>query len=160
MRLPTDFELLSAVYEQVLPIFPKFDRSNPDRTAKIFVPLDLASIAKKLGVDIDIVFGRLYYDLENRHGYKKDGDLMVNFFAANLGQDRNCINVPLLSSVLADLQEQHRRVSISLRVSIAAFIVSLLSLGIGGGFQVYRAIQPDTPPQQGQPQPAQSPQTK
>ena len=59
--LPTDLQILDAIYEKYYETFTAYLRIAPDRTAKIYVPVDIACIARQLGVDPDIVFGRLYY---------------------------------------------------------------------------------------------------
>lgn len=150
MRIPTDLEILSAAYKQAVVKFSIFDRDNPDRSSKTYVPIDVVEIASLLEVDPDMVFGRLYFDLEKRHGYVRDKGV-VNFFALKVGGDRNCVNFPLLSSVLADLQEQKRKSSLSIRISLAAIGISLLGTGLTAGFRVYELMQPAANPPQIQP---------
>jgi hypothetical protein len=50
-RLPTDFEILNTIYERYYDEFPSFVRSEPTRSAKIMVPLDVRDLATDMGVD-------------------------------------------------------------------------------------------------------------
>ena len=109
-------------------------RKKPDQKFKIFVPIDLEKIAAQLGIDEDIIFGRLYYDLENRYGYKTGDNVAVSFFAMKVGGDRHAINFPYMSSVLAVLREENRKYRIattmafiSLGISIISFTISIFS---------------------------------
>lgn len=71
MKTPTDLELLNQIYDRYYTVFAGENGAVPQRESKIFVPIDCDTVAKALGVDGDIVFGRLYYDLDNRYGYKQ-----------------------------------------------------------------------------------------
>ena len=132
--LPTDRKILEIIYQRYYDIFASFSKESPDREAKIFVPVDLEAIAAELNVDKDIVFGRLYYHLEQKHGYKRDDGINVHFFVRYLKGDRHCVNFPLLASVLAGLQSEHLRFRlattisiISLGVAVAALVISIFN---------------------------------
>jgi len=66
--LPTDLKILNTIYEHYYDTFISFSKSDSGRSSKIFIPIDIKLIAKKLGVDVDIIFGRLYYHLEQKYG--------------------------------------------------------------------------------------------
>lgn len=55
------------------------------------------------------LFGRLYYYLDKKHGYKQDDGTLVPLFSLKVGEDTHCVNFPLLVSVLASLQSEHLR---------------------------------------------------
>jgi len=129
-KTPTDLELLNAIYEKYYGQFAQYSQDEPDRDSKIYVPIDCSTIAKQLGVDGDIVFGRLYYDLENRYGYTKDDGSKVSFFALIVGKDRHCINLPLLASVLAGLRHENRRFMVTTWIAVIAIIIASISLGV------------------------------
>src|SRR5271165_4648679 len=59
-RLPTDLETLREIYERYYADFSSFSREDPKRTTKVYVPIDIETIATHFGVDADIVLGRLY----------------------------------------------------------------------------------------------------
>ena len=131
-NVPTDREILQAVYDRYHQQFTAYDPGNPDRVAKILIPIDCLAIAHDLGgVDPDIVFGRLYYHLEQKHGYDRPPG-RVSFFALEAGGERHCVNFPLLTSVLAGLQEERDRHVLTLWLSIASIVVSLIAIVVAG----------------------------
>jgi hypothetical protein len=81
-------------------------------------------IAADLSVDEDIVFGRLYNDMNKRYSYKHDDNIAVEFFALGLG----AVHFPYLASVLAGLNEQHYRFWIPTVVSVLSIAVAASSL--------------------------------
>ena len=109
MKLPTDFQILNYIYTHYYKAFSAFDHDQPERRTKIYVPVDISAISAHFGVDSDIVFGRLYYHLEERLSYKRSDGSNVHFFMLTDGTDRHCVNFPLLSSVLAGMREERRR---------------------------------------------------
>jgi hypothetical protein len=98
------------------------------------VPVDIRGISKRLRVDPDIVFGHLYYHLEEKYGYQRSGGEHVAFFTPVAGSDKNCVNFPLLGAVLAGLREERKKARwvigiaiLSLIVSVSSIIISLMS---------------------------------
>jgi hypothetical protein len=126
MRVPTDREILEVIYDRYYDTFAFEGRG--ERAAKNYVPVDLASVAKTLGVDGDIVFGRLYYHLDQKYGYKRDDGTHVPFFYLKLRDDRHCVNFPLLASVLASLQTEHRKFVLSTSISIISLVIAITAL--------------------------------
>lgn len=130
MKLPTDLKLLSVIYEMYYDKFVNFVKSDPSRSAKIYVPIDCTAVAGRLGVDPDIVFGRLYYHLEKKYGYTQDDGAKVHFFSLKVGEDVKCVNFPLLASVLAGLRHENRKFWIGIWIAVLALVVSAGSLSI------------------------------
>jgi hypothetical protein len=62
---------------------------EPSRSSKIYVPIDISRISRKLKVDPDTVFGRLYYHLDKKHGHKQADGSSVHLFMLSAGQDRH-----------------------------------------------------------------------
>jgi hypothetical protein len=98
LKIPTDLKVPSTIYKLYYEEFKNHSR-EPDiengRQKKIYVPIDCKAVAKELDVDGDIVFGRLYYHLEEKHGYTRSDGSNVAFFSLMVGADRHCINFPL-----------------------------------------------------------------
>ena len=133
MDVPTDHAILNDIYNHYYKTFAGFSDETTERSSKIYVPLDIRSIAKRLRVDPDIVFGRLYYHMEERYGYQRSSGDRVHFFAFSVGPDKHCVNFPLLGSVLAGLREEKWKArwtvglaTLSLIVSIVSIIISLM----------------------------------
>jgi hypothetical protein len=130
IRIPTDRKILQAIYDRHADSLENFDRNMADRDSKIMVPIDCEEIGRGLKVNSDIVFGRLYFHLEQKHGYDRDNGARVAFFARVAGKDRNCVNLPLLASVLAGLQEEWARHMWALGMSIASLVLSIVAIGV------------------------------
>ena len=129
-QIPADLRILSAIYRRYYGVFAKYSKGDMDRSTKIYVPIDIQQIANDLGVDEDIVFGRLYYHLEHKYGYKQDDGTSVPFFSLRVGDDVHCMNFPLMASVLADIQDQSWKHSIAIYIALASLFVSAVSVVI------------------------------
>jgi len=134
MKTPTDLKVLNTIYKLYYEEFKNHSREpgiENGRETKIFVPIDCTMIAKELDVDGDIVYGRLYYHLEQKHGYTRGDGSNVTFFSMMVGSDRHCVNFPLLASVLAGLQEESSKFQLATWLSIFAVVISLAGLALG-----------------------------
>ena len=129
-RVPTDYQILDAIYERYYSAFAAYQPDQADRDSKVMVPIDIESLAKDLRVDADIVFGRLYYDLERRYGYKHDDHGRVSFFALSAGTDRHCVNFPYMASVLAEVRERRRQYRTATSIAIVSLVVSIGAIAI------------------------------
>jgi len=131
MRVPTDLEILDAIYDRYYQTFTAWRKDSPsnERNTKTYVPIDIAAVAKRLGVDGDIVFGRLYYHFQEKHGIKREDDgSTVPFFKLELSGERHCVNFPLLSSVLAELQRDARKDRWAVGIALLALAISIVGL--------------------------------
>lgn len=134
-RPPTDFELLRAIYVRHEHEYGHGKLTNTGQKADVLVPIDILSIAEGLGVDPASVHGRLYHHLDRAYGEPREpGKARIVFFAPVAGNERDCVNFPLLEAVLAGLWQERRRnlwtsvlALVSIAVSVAALIVSIFS---------------------------------
>ncbi|SNY41496.1 hypothetical protein SAMN06265827_12853 [Orenia metallireducens] len=126
-KLPTDKQILEYIYKKYYGEFSSHSKENKIRESKIYVPIDIEEVANHFKVDNDIIFGRLYYHLENKYGYVNKNDSIVHFFAKDVGEDRHCINFPYIASILANLRYQDKKFKITQVLSIAALIISIIS---------------------------------
>ncbi len=129
-KIPTDLQILDWIYEKYYPEFTNFTRETPTRNAKVYVPIDIEALGKHFKIDADIIFGRLYYYLDNKHAYQQADESWVHLFAKNAGSDRHVINFPVLSSLLANMRQERKRYRLTIGFSISALVISILSLGI------------------------------
>ena len=132
-RLPTDLQLLDTIYSMYYDAFASYPESSPKRSSKIYVPIDIDAIARKFGLDGDIVFGRLYYHLDEKYGYSQKEGGEVHLFTTVVGGDRHCVNFPYVASIVATLRDQDRKyriatgmASVSLLISVVSFALSIL----------------------------------
>ena len=130
MKSPTDFQILDDIYENYYKEFSAYVDEAPGRAAKIYVPIDIPAVARRLGVDPDIVFGRLYYYLQEKHGYTNDDGAQVPFFARRIGQDRDCVNFPLLSAIHSGMRAERRKDVWAIGIAVVSLVISILSLGV------------------------------
>lgn len=126
MKIPTDIKLLKVIHNLYYEDYKDFSKDK--RETKIYVPIDCKLVANKLGVDGDIVFGRLYYHLDKKFGYQVSDNSRVHFFSPMVGKDRHCINFPLLSSVLAGLKERKKEFWTSTIIAGIALVISIIAL--------------------------------
>ena len=127
---PTDLKILQEVYRRYYPLFVEYSRETPNRASKVYVPINIRELAEAFGVDADIIFGRLYYHLEPKYGFTQEDNTKVPFFTLQAGADRNVVHFPLLATVIAELREERKKHIIATWLSIAALIVSAISVGI------------------------------
>jgi len=129
MKVPSDLEILKYVYKEYYRSYSSFMKGDGSRETKIFVPIEINKIAKKFRIDEDIIFGRLYYYLDPKYSYKDSDGSIKSFFVLSVnGKDRHCVNFPLMSSILAGLQEENNKFWISTTLAIYATVIAVLSI--------------------------------
>jgi len=128
--IPTDEDLLANIYKTYLKTFSDWSDENKTRAAKIWVPIDIDAMSKKYRCDPDLIFGRLYYHMNEKYGSSTGDGQDVNFFNMRLAKDRHVVNFPLLTSVLANLQDERKRFVVSTRLAALSLVVSAISIGI------------------------------
>ena len=130
MKLPSDLKILTEIYERYYEEFKKFSQEDKTRECKVYVPIDIKTVAANLKTDEYILFGRLYKHLNKKYEGNEESPL----FSMKVGKDKHAIHFPLLASVLAGLKEERNRQNISMYLSVAAFVISIVM----GGFNVFK----------------------
>jgi hypothetical protein len=121
-RPPTDFELLRAIYRRY-----RNEYARAGQGKEVMLPIDITAIASDLRVDVNSTFGRLYYHLDPLYGQEKDEKgRRKAFFTPVAGDERDCVNFPLLEAVYAGLWQQRRR-------DLWTFWIAVVSAGIAIG---------------------------
>ena len=132
-RLRSYHEILRSIYDRYYSDFVSFEHESKTRTTKIYIPIDIPAIAQSIGAEPELVFGRLHYHLEPKYT-RNDGNVKVSLFQVAMPglepgkPERHVINFPLLESVLADLEYQHRKFRLPVVVSIVSATVAVLAL--------------------------------
>jgi hypothetical protein len=127
-RPPTDFELLRAIYERH---DADFEANSAHRETRVLQPIEIPEIAEGLGTNADMVFGRLYHDLDRRYGEPPPaipGRPRKVFFTPKAGSQVHCVNWPLMVSILAGMWEERRRRFLTTALSVASLIVAVAAL--------------------------------
>lgn len=119
MKVPTDLQILKAVYTRHLSMYPKHDP---------YVPVDLESVAADLNCSPHMVYGRLNWLSLSRYQVKQDEVMMAALFAQHLQGLGPSVHFPCLASALAEYQERHSTQQRALRLSIASLILSVIAV--------------------------------
>ena len=62
----SDKLLLNNIYNTYYNEYKSYKKAKKDLRSKAYVPIDCNLISKQLNMDPDILFGRLYYHLNNK----------------------------------------------------------------------------------------------
>ncbi|WP_146257886.1 hypothetical protein [Pseudomonas putida] len=116
------------LYYEEFANFSKKAGAENGRKSKIFVPIDCELIANQLNVDADIVFGRLYYHMQEKYGYTKEDGSKVAFYSPIAGENSRCVNFPLLASVLAGLEDENSKAQAAIYLSLFATAVAIIAV--------------------------------
>lgn len=128
-KIPSDLEILTEIYNRYEDTFRSYATEDPDRIARIRVPVDIEEIADAVGVDEDMVFGRLYYHFNKKYSYRDESGDKITFFTS-LKFEGMSVNFPLVASVLADLESEDRKYKTALSLATGAISMSVISLAI------------------------------
>ena len=127
-KLPTNLKVLECIYSEYKKDFHKISRDDPEGISKIYVPIDVRHIAQKLGTDEYELFGRLYYQLDQKYRYKQDNGSLVHLFAFKVGKDPHCINYPYLAAVLSEYRTEDKRNRWALWISVGSLALAGASI--------------------------------
>ena len=127
-RLPTDRQVLKCIFRMYQAQYPGLSDPGGRGANDPYLSIDLRAVAKRLRCQPELVFGRLYYHLDAKYRYKQDNGAHVKLFDLNHQHRGHAVHFPYLASILAGMEQEHRRTLWSLALSIAALIVSAISL--------------------------------
>ena len=127
---PTDLKILEEIYRRYYTAFVNYSEKSKNRSTKQYVPIDMMQLAEHFGIDVDIIFGRLYYHLDPQFRFKQQDGSKVQFFVLKLGKDVSVVHFTLLASVIAKLRDERKKYITTTCISIAAFIISVIAVVI------------------------------
>ncbi|MAL16826.1 MAG: hypothetical protein CL670_08365 [Balneola sp.] len=128
-RIPTDLEILEDIYYRYYEEYKKYAKDEPDRIARIRVPVNVKEIAEACGVEEDLIFGRMFYHFNKKYSYKDERGDIITFFMSDKFEGLS-VNYPLVSSVIADLSLERKRMMLFVTLSAVAVLLSVVSIGI------------------------------
>lgn len=128
-KIPSDLEILEVIYNRYQDAFRSYATEEPDRIARIRVPIDIYEVAEEVGVDEDMIFGRLYYHFNKKYSYRDEDGERITFFMS-IKFEGMSVNFPLVASVLADLEKDDQKYKLSLSMSVAALSVSIIAIAL------------------------------
>jgi hypothetical protein len=112
MKLPTDRRVLECIFEMYEASYLGASRANDP-----YVAIDVGAVAKELECSPELLFGRLYYHLDQKYRYRQDNGSVVSLFQIQIGGKRHAVQFPYLSAILAGLNLEQRRILISIGMS-------------------------------------------
>lgn len=127
-KIPTDLEILEDIYFRYNDDFRKYAKKEPDRIARIRVPIEVEDVAETCGVEEDMIFGRIYYHFNKKYSYTDSQGEVTTFFTTEKFEGLS-VCFPLVASILADKyieKKKHETVLFIAGTAIALSIVSLL----------------------------------
>lgn len=119
--IPTERRILRCIFDLYEPVFPGEGKG----LLTVMVPIDIEAVAKELGCEKHILFGYLYYHLDQKYKYKTGENSAVHLYAPRAGELRHAVNLPYLAAILAGLEQDHSRNFWSLFVSVMALVLSV-----------------------------------
>ncbi|SMO67358.1 hypothetical protein [Gracilimonas mengyeensis] len=128
-KIPTDLEILEDIYYRYYDEFKKYAREEPDRIARIRVPVDVKEVAKECGVSEDMIFGRMFYHFNKKYSYRDEKGEITTFFITDKFEGLS-VNFPLVAAVLADLKTEKKKVETFIIISATALVISIISIGL------------------------------
>jgi hypothetical protein len=126
--LRTDRYVLQCIFDMYQSSYPGPKNASGRGENDPYVSIDVPAIASKLDCNPELLFGRLYYHLDQKYRYKQDNGALVPLFHLQVGDKRHAVQFPYLASILAGLNQDFRRQVIPLGVSFISLGVSLASL--------------------------------
>lgn len=113
--LPTDRFVLQCIFDMYEQSYPGEKGDNDP-----YLAIDIPAVAAKLQCSPELLFGRLYYHLDQKHRYKQENGDIVPLFHLKVGEKRHAVHFPYLAAILAGQNQEFRRYALSLVLSAAA----------------------------------------
>jgi hypothetical protein len=129
-KLPTDRYLLASIFDMYQSTYPGPKKAEGGGENGPYLSIDIPALAKKLECTPELLFGRLYYHLDQKYRYKQDNGSIVPLFYLKVGDKRHAVHFPYLASILAGQNQEFRKYIVSLCVSFFALAVSVTSLAV------------------------------
>jgi hypothetical protein len=129
-NLPSDRAILKRIYQMYEVEYPGSPEDGTRGENDPYLSIDIPSVAKKIGCSPEMLFGRLYYHLDQKHRYKQDDGSVVPLFYMKLGDKRHAVHFPYLAAILATHEQEHRKHLWSISLSVLALVLSVASLAV------------------------------
>jgi hypothetical protein len=97
MKLPTDRYVLECIFRMYESSYPGANKSNDP-----YVAIDIGALAKEIGCNPELLFGRLYYHLDAKYRYKQNNGALVSLFQIQIGGKRHAVQFPISPPFLRD----------------------------------------------------------
>jgi hypothetical protein len=126
MNIPSDRQIFEAIYAMYIGDYLAQEHKQTQR--RVYFPIDVVAVAKKLRCSTHILFGRLYHDLAKRYDPATEQNVSGAVFQIQAGTERHCIHFPYMVAILAGMREQRRVQLYTWAISLTALVISGVSL--------------------------------
>jgi hypothetical protein len=126
--LHTDLEILQCIFDMYRPAYPGEMGPEGKHVNDPFVPVVVADIASRLNANANLIFGRLYFHLNKKHGYAQANGGIVYLFTPKVGEKGHCVHFPLLTAVLAGERQEANKHKWTRIIAVAAVAISIVGL--------------------------------
>jgi hypothetical protein len=129
MKLTTDLNILTYIYKKYEPIYIKpLHPSKLGITLTGLIEIDIFSIAQHFKIHPEIMGGRLLTHYATKYSVLNNDTKGVPVFSKDWNTKKMFCDIPLLASILANMQERENNNKTAIRIAIISAILSLLSL--------------------------------
>lgn len=125
--IPTDLEIIEDIYYRYHDDFRKYAKKEPDRIARIRVPIEVEDVAEACGVEEDMIFGRIFYHFNKKYSYTDTQGEVTTFFTTEKFEGLS-VCFPLVASVLADKYAEKKQQETQLFISGIAVALAIIAL--------------------------------
>jgi len=125
--IPTDLEIIEDIYYRYHDDFRKYAKKEPDRIARIRVPIEVEDVAEACGVEEDMIFGRIFYHFNKKYSYTDTKGEVTTFFTTEKFEGLS-VCFPLVASVLADKYAEKKQQETQLFISGIAVALAIIAL--------------------------------
>jgi len=126
-EIPTDLEILEDIYYRYQEDFRRYAKKEPDRIARIRVPIEVEEVAEACGVDEDMIFGRIFYHFNKKYSYTNTDGEVTTFFTTEKFEGLS-VCFPMVASVLADKYAEKKQHETLLFIAGIAVVLSIIAL--------------------------------
>ncbi len=124
---PSDRVIVKCIYDTYRAKIEKSKNQGPSLPSALYIQIDRNSIAKKLNMHPDVLYGRLLYHLNKKHSYEEVNGAKIHLFSHEVESGALAVNFPLLGAVLADVEQSFYRYMLPVVLSMVALTLSVLS---------------------------------
>lgn len=126
-HIPTDLEIIEDIYFRYYDSFKRYATDEPDRIARIRVPINIQEVADACNVPEDMVFGRMFYHFNKKYSYKDEKGRITTFFVTDKFEGLS-VNFPLVASVLADLRQEKKQTDVLIALASSSMGLSIIAI--------------------------------
>jgi hypothetical protein len=119
-KSPSEYQVFNCIFELYEASYP--GSNDP------YISIDINKVANKLKCKKELLFGYLYYYLDEKYRYKQDGGIEVPLFLVSFRDQGHSVNFPFLAAILGGARQEYWKQFWSITFPLFALVMSVLSL--------------------------------